>query len=179
LQFLQVRLQNKFPVPVDQEPRSGRVRGRRCVPVLCVGNYQFGFRIEMKFASANPSCKRCVASSAVTPYTSRRRRISVMIVCAVIGSSPAVGESYSTIGGWLISALAIDTRRLIPRTIPRATAQARALAPRIATLPARAARFFLGNAVFAQPVCHVLRDRHRIKQRPFLKHKTNLPAKRQ
>src|SRR6266478_5773168 len=37
-----------------------------------------------------------------------------MIVCDVTGSSPAVGESYSTIGGWLISARAIETRRRIP-----------------------------------------------------------------
>src|SRR5467141_3822157 len=112
---------------------------------------------KWKFASANPSCKRCVASSAVTPYTSRRRRISVMIVCAVMGSSPAVGESYSTIGGWLISALAIETRRFTHARLD----------------------LFLGNAVFAQPVSHVLRDRHRIKQRPFLKHKSNFPPKRQ
>src|SRR6266849_6224463 len=69
---------------------------------------------KWKFASAKPSCKRCVASSAVTPYTSRSRRISVMIVCEVIGSSPAVGESYRTTGGLLINARAIETRRLIP-----------------------------------------------------------------
>src|SRR5712664_1810244 len=69
---------------------------------------------KRKFASAKPSCNRWVASSAVTPYTSRSRRISVMIVCEVIGSSPAVGESYRTTGGLLINARAIETRRLIP-----------------------------------------------------------------
>src|SRR6266404_2822231 len=37
-----------------------------------------------------------------------------MIVCDVTGSRPAVGESYSTIGGRLISARAIETRRRIP-----------------------------------------------------------------
>src|SRR6516165_7305529 len=54
---------------------------------------------KWKFASANLSCRRCVASSAVTPYTSRKRKIRVMMVCEVMGSRPAVGESYRTIGG--------------------------------------------------------------------------------
>jgi len=133
----------------------------------------------MKSASAKPSCNRCVPAARYSVHVAQPQN-QRMIVCEVIGSSPAVGESYSTIGGWLISALAIETLRFMPPIIPTATAPWCAPAQQTANT-SRTARLdlFLGNSVFAQAGrLRSLRPSSNRKARPP-EHKSDLPPKRQ
>ena len=100
-----------------------------------------------------------------------------MIVCEVTGSSPAVGESYSTTCGRLTSARAMETRRRMP---PESSDGNLSIVSSISTNRSdsrtRGSISSSSTCSSRKAIGDVVGDAQGIEQRALLKHKSDLAA---
>jgi hypothetical protein len=121
----------------------------------------------------NASCKRCVIRSDVVWDTSRCFTTSSMIVVEVIGSSPAVGESYKIRSGFERHPpphpAAQLRRKFLDRFLEFHEPQ---------RLDHAFMRLHLGKAFLVQPIAHVVFYVERIEQGAFLEHHPHMRSHR-